>query len=176
MPDAAGLAVGFLGTRTWAESLQFCRDHPEVLGDDVDGALAELERRLDSEGDMGGRDAVVQARATLAACRRDGLELGFASAELEQARRQLAAAEGRDRAKRLTEVGKAWYGRFEVTGDPGDLHYAVDFARQAVEAAPGDDAALADLAGVEESGSGVRRVGGRRSDGRASAGSGAGRA
>jgi hypothetical protein len=151
MPDAAGLAVDFLGMRSLEEARQFCRDHPEVLSDYVDQALGELERRLGCEGDMGGRDAVRQARDTLAACRRDGLELGFANAELQQAQRQLVAAESRDRAKRLTQVGKAWYGRFEVTGDPADLNHAVDFARQAVETTPGDYAALADLAGVEES-------------------------
>ncbi len=150
MPDAAGLAVSFLNTRTWAESLQFCRDHPEVLGDDVDKALAELEGRFDREGDSGSREQVRRARATLAACRRDGLELGFANAELEQAQRQLDAATGPDRAKLLTEVGKGWYGRFEVTGEQADLDHAVDFASQAAEAAPGDYTALADLSGVEE--------------------------
>lgn len=151
MPDAAELAVGFLDTRSWAEARQYCGDHPEVLSDDVDQALGELERRLDREGDMGGRDRARQARAILAASRSDGPELGFANSELEQAQRELAAAEGRDRANSLTQVGKAWYRRFEVTGDPADLDHAVDFARQAVEAAPGDYAALADLAGVEES-------------------------
>jgi hypothetical protein len=121
-----------------------------VLGDDVDQALAELEEQFDREGDAGGRDGVRRARATLAACRHDGLELGFANAELEQAQRQLAAASGTERARLLTEVGKAWYGRFEVTGDQADLDHAVGFAGQAAEAAPGDYAALADLSGVEE--------------------------
>jgi hypothetical protein len=150
MADAASLAVGLLGKRSYAEAHRFCRDHPETLGEDVDRALAELERELDREANMGDRDAVRVARATLDRCRRDGLELGFASAELEYAQRHLDGAGDTERARRLSQVGKAWHGRFHVTGDRADLDHAVDFARQAAQAAPGDYAALADLAGVME--------------------------
>lgn len=82
--------------------------------------------------------------------RRDGLELGFANAELEQAQRQLAEASDQDRAELLSQLGKAWYARFGVTGEPADLNHAVDLARQAAEAAPGDYRVLADLASAEE--------------------------
>ena len=150
MADAAGLAGRFLGMRTWPESLQFCREHPEMLSEEVDQALAQLEQQFDREGDTASRDGVRRAHATLAACRRDGLELGFANAELEQAQRQLATANGEDRPDRLSQLGKAWYRHFEVTGDPADLNHAADFALQATEAAPGDYRMLADLAGVEE--------------------------
>jgi len=61
MPDAAGLGVSFLNTRTWGESLQSCRDHPEVLDDDVDRALAELKRRFDREGDAASHLATVRS-------------------------------------------------------------------------------------------------------------------
>jgi hypothetical protein len=150
MPSAEELAVGFVNTRSWAEARQFCREHPEVLNDDVDRALAALESQLDREGNAARLDRVRGARALLGACRRDGLELGLANAELDQAQQQAAAAGDQDRAERLSQVGRAWYALFDVTGERTNLDYAVDFARQAAQAATGDYRMLADLAGLEE--------------------------
>ena len=150
MLDAAELAIGFISTRSWADSYQFCRDHPEVLGSDVDQALAELEQRSEREGDAAMRDTARRMRSILATCRRDGLDLGYANARLEHAQRQLAAANGADRADLLTLVMKTWFERFEITGDQADLDHAVEFAEQAAKAAPGDYMALANLADMEE--------------------------
>ena len=84
MPDAEGLAVSFLSTRTWAESLQFCRDHPEVLGDDVK-AWAELSVSLTAKA-TSARRGLSGTRHTCRVPWWTRLELGFANAELEQAR------------------------------------------------------------------------------------------
>jgi hypothetical protein len=150
MPDPAALAVDFLRTTNWAQARQFCAEHPEVLSPAVDQALAGLAHQFDTEGDPESAAIVSRARTALAGCRQNGIPLGFADAELDQAQRELASATGPDRAELLAGVGRAWYGRFEVTGDRTDLDQAVLFAEQAVAVAPGSYVALADLAGVEE--------------------------
>jgi len=138
-PWAVKLAQSFLTAPTWTQWRQLYDEHPEVLGPEVDAALASLLRQLELEGDKSGQEAVLRIRALIAACRDVGPELGFNKAQMQYVNEQLAAAPPSSpvRIDMLETISQLWVGRFGITQAEADLDHAVDAARQVVAASTG---------------------------------------